>query len=308
MHNEEHYLPIEPKIKIKGIFSGDCTVFSSSTMPIKFTFKMTPETRKYNQYGDKLYYKIIFKSRDDLRQDQLILQMINFMDSLLKKRTIDCGFTTYKVLATSKFDGFLEFVPDSEPYYDVIEKYLTLKDYFNKDKDNPQQFEKKLEKFINSLAGYCAVNYILGIADRHNHNVMINKKDGRIFHIDFGYILGKEPHMPFFIPFKIPKDMVDCMGGIFSENFKKFSQKSLNAFLILREHARTIVNMFYLMIDSEIPQMKDINYLKELYERFSPNLTKEQAKEKFFKELEEAIYSLYPEIREKLHKLRQYLF
>ena len=137
---------------------------------------------------------------------------------------------------------------------------------------------------------------------------MINKKDGRIFHIDFGYILGKEPHMPFFIPFKIPKDMVDCMGGIFSENFKKFSQKSLNAFLILREHARTIVNMFYLMIDSGIPQLKDIQCLKQLYDRFCPNLTKEQAKEKFFKELEEAIYSLYPEIREKLHKLRQYLF
>ena len=71
MHNEEHYLPIEPKIKVKGIFSGDCTVFSSSTRPIKITFKMTPETRKYNRYGDKLYYKIIYKSRDDLRQDQL---------------------------------------------------------------------------------------------------------------------------------------------------------------------------------------------------------------------------------------------
>ena len=89
MHNEEHYLPIEPKIKVKGIFSGDCTVFSSSTRPIKITFKMTPETKIYNRYGDKLYYKIIYKSRDDLRQDQLILQMINFMDSLLKKRAIN---------------------------------------------------------------------------------------------------------------------------------------------------------------------------------------------------------------------------
>ena len=282
MHNEEHYLPIEPKIKVKGIFSGDCTVFSSSTRPIKITFKMTPETKIYNRYGDKLYYKIIYKSRDDLRQDQLILQMINFMDSLLKKRAIDCGFSTYKVLATSKFDGFLEFVPDSETYFDI-----------------------KQEKFINSLAGYCAVNYILGVADRHDHNVMFNKKDGRIFHIDFGYVFGKEPHLPYFIPFKISRDMVDCMGGNDSENYKKFSKKCVNAYLILREHARTIVNMFYLMIDSGIPQLKDIQCLKQLYDRFCPNLTKEQAKEKFLKELEESLNSVYAEIREKFHKLKQ---
>ena len=91
----------------------------------------------------------------------------------------------------------------------------------------------------------------------------------------------------------------------FSENFKKFSQKSLNAFLILREHARTIVNMFYLMIDSGIPQLKDIQCLKQLYDRFCPSLTKEQAKEKFLKELEESLNSVYAEIREKFHKLKQ---
>ena len=304
MHNEEHYLPIEPKIKVKGVFSGDCTVFSSSSRPLKFTFKMTQETKKYNRFGDKNYYKIIFKLGDDLRQDQLILQMINFMDSLLKKSTIDCEFTTYKVLATSKFEGFVEFVPDSKPYYDIKSEYNQLKLYFKDKIDNPQQYQKKIEKFINSLAGYCAVNYILGIADRHDHNVMFNK-DGRIFHIDFGYILRKEPHFPYFIPFKISKDMVDCMGGIDSENYKKFSQKCVNAYLILRENARTIVNMFYLMIDSEIPQVKDIECLKQLYEYFYPNLTKEQAKDKFLQELNDSLNSIGAEIKEKFHKLRQ---
>ncbi len=304
MHNEEHYLPIEPKIKVKGIFSQNCLVFSSAKRPIKYTFKMTPESKKFNRFGDNNYYKLIFKLGDDLRQDQLILQMINFMNSLLKKGYVDCEFTIYKVLATSKSDGFVEFVPDSKTYYDIKNDDKKLKLFFKDKIDNPEEFKKKLEKFIKSLAGYCAVNYILGIGDRHDQNIMI-RNNGCIFHIDFGFILGNEPNILSFIPFKISKDMVDCMGGKDSENYKKFTQKCVNAYLILRENARTIVNMFYLMIDSGIPQINDIECLKKLHEQFAPGLTKDQAKNKFLKELDDALNSITSEIKEKFHKWKQ---
>ena len=46
MHNESHYLPIDPKIKIKGVFTEDCKVFDSNTHPIKYTFKITQDTKK----------------------------------------------------------------------------------------------------------------------------------------------------------------------------------------------------------------------------------------------------------------------
>ena len=32
-------------------------------------------------------------------------------------------FTTYKVLATSKSDGFVEFVPNCATVYDILKKY-----------------------------------------------------------------------------------------------------------------------------------------------------------------------------------------
>ena len=48
------------------------------------------------------------------------------MDNILKKVNLDFEFTTYKVLATSKSDGFVEFVPNSRTIFDVLKKYVEL--------------------------------------------------------------------------------------------------------------------------------------------------------------------------------------
>ena len=47
----------------------------------------------------------MFKQGDDVRQDQLVINIIQLMDRLLKKEKLDLQLTSYKVLATGSSQG-----------------------------------------------------------------------------------------------------------------------------------------------------------------------------------------------------------
>ena len=79
---------------------------------------------------------------------------------------------------------------------------------------------KVLDTFIKSTAGACVLTYILGIGDRHLDNLMM-KPDGHLFHIDFGFIFGRDPK-PLPPPFRLIRQFIDAMGGEESEHYAKF--------------------------------------------------------------------------------------
>ena len=59
---------------------------------------------------------------------------------------------------------------------------------------------------------YFLIIIIFGLfCPRHLDNLLL-RDDGRLFHVDFGFILGRDPK-PFPPPMKLCKEMVEAMGG-----------------------------------------------------------------------------------------------
>lgn len=172
--------PLHPNIKVTGLVAKTASMFASAIYPCVIEFfefvdpqiamaEMAALQQQQQQQqavlaaggangggGDKLdltvavqqskktMHKIMFKSGDDLRQDQLIMQMISLMDSLLKKVNLDLKLLTYGILAVGQKDGIMEFVSNSMPISAILKNFGSITDFLrqhNPDKSGPYEID-----------------------------------------------------------------------------------------------------------------------------------------------------------------------
>ena len=112
--------------------------------------------------------------------------MIKLIESLVFEKL---ELTKYTVLAHSNQDVIMEFVQNSV----TVSSVKDFAEHFNMlAKGDPTKLAKIKESYRKSNSGYAVATYLLAIGDRHLDNLMITS-EGRLFHIDFGFILGNNP-------------------------------------------------------------------------------------------------------------------
>lgn len=333
-------LPLDPGITIQGVIPDKATLFKSQLMPCRLTLLTTiprgsgrepnakvgesilstsPLTAADNlsqqmngisiEGSPFLEYNVIFKHGDDLRQDQLILQTITLMDKLLRRENLDLKLTPYRVLATSTRHGFVQYI-ESISLAEVRASEGSIQNFFRRHAPSPESpygiLPEVMDAYVRSCAGYCVITYLLGVGDRHLDNLLLTKT-GRLFHIDFGYILGRDPK-PMPPPMKLTREMVEAMGGTSSDLYRDFLNLSHTAFLHLRRHSNLILNLFSLMVDANVPDiaLEPDKTVKKVQDKFRLDLSDEEAVHYIQNLIEISVTDVMAVLVEQIHRFAQY--
>lgn len=304
-------LIVDPQYTITGIIPESLYIFKSNLMPLKIGFR-TREPVENPAGGicgnDKMRYNVIFKSGDDMRQDQLMVQMIAFMNNLLKKENLDLKVLSYRVLATAEREGMMECVGNSESIDHIITTRKSLQAYlteYNPDPEGPYGIkEEVLDTYVRSCAGSSVITYLLGVGDRHLDNLMLTQ-DGHFFHIDFSYILGNDIK-PRPSPMKLCKEMIAAMGGTQSQHYTLFQQYCCEAYNILRMSATHIINLFQLMIDGGLNDLTQ-DSLKKLEDKFHLEMSDLEATKFMLNAIDVSANASIPAMVDQIHRIAQYL-
>ena len=298
-------IPLFSDRESSGLILSSCKYMKSKKMPLWLVFKNADAS------GDDTY--VMYKAGDDLRQDVLTLQLLKILDNTWLAEGLDLCMLPYGVMSTGFEEGMVEIVRHSETIGGInreaggtmsVFKPEVLKNWLQAKNPTPDMFKAAVQKFARSTAGYCVATYVFGIADRHNDNIMI-REDGRLFHIDFGHILGhfkkkmgvKRERAPMiFTP-----QMAHVLGGPGSEWYTLFQQSCCKGFRILRHNVDQFLALLNLTLCCDLPEVQTIDDVLWVRDHLRLDLTDEQADKYFLDLVEESLHTVSTQLMDMIH-------
>ena len=240
-------LPYDPHTKLTGVDLNGITIGTSYTKPVLIPFETTDGKTT-----------ILFK-KESIMNDVVVLNLMTLCDIILKDH-LDKNFDVviYPVMPLSNNSGMIEIIDDAETVYEITQrrKKSILQHIVEMNDNGKTLISDALDRYMYSLVSYTLHSYFLGLGDRHLQNIMITN-DGAIFHIDFGFILGRDA-CPFTAgDIKLNSDMLQMIGAD-GKRCDTYFNLSAGGLTLIRKQ----FNMFFILLT------QDTKFNKEDIEKF----------------------------------------
>ncbi|KAK8872805.1 Serine/threonine-protein kinase TEL1 [Apiospora arundinis] len=129
-------------------------------------------------------------------------------------------------------------------YKKVTDRFQPVMRYFFMENfSDPDEWYAKRTAYTRTTAAISILGHVLGLGDRHGHNILLDSVSGEVVHIDLGvaFEMGRILPVPELVPFRLTRDIVDGMGITKTEGaFRRCCEFTLDA---LREETYTIMTI-----------------------------------------------------------------
>uniref|UniRef100_A0A8P4G396 Phosphatidylinositol-4,5-bisphosphate 3-kinase n=1 Tax=Dicentrarchus labrax TaxID=13489 RepID=A0A8P4G396_DICLA len=293
--------PLNPVHQLGNLRLEECRIMSSAKRPLWLNWE-NPDIMSELLFTNN---EIIFKNGDDLRQDMLTLQIIKIMENIWQNQGLDLRMLPYGCLSIGDCVGLIEVVKNSFTIMQIqckgglkgaLQFNSNTLHHWIKDKNRGEGYDRAIDLFTRSCAGYCVATFILGIGDRHNSNIMV-KENGQLFHIDFGHFLDHKKKKFGYkrerVPFVLTQDFLIVISKGVQEStktkeFERFQEMCYKAYLAIRQHASLFINLFSLLLGCGMPELQSFDDIAYLRKTLALEKSQQEALEYFTKQMNDA--------------------
>jgi len=249
------HLPYDPSIILLDVDYANIHMKDSHSKPIIIPFN--------TNVGKKL---VLFK-KDNVMNDILVLNLMTLTDIILSESlNINFGVVIYPVIPLTYNSGMIGIIDKAETIYNINKNNKTILQYII-EKNEEKKVSDILNNYMLSLVSYTLHSYFLGLGDRHLQNIMITES-GSIFHIDFGYILGKDTYPLSSTNIRLNSGMLDVLGGTDTKRIACYLELCSQGMIIIRKY----FNMFFILLNQH-DKLDEKNIERFILDRFQPKQT-----------------------------------